>query len=99
VPVLTVVALVGAADEALPEGVGGGAAPAPAAAAPAAQATPAAAAPAAAPVAAGGGAKASPRARKLAEEKGMDLGAVAGSGPGGRVLSGDVAEAAAAQGS
>ena len=99
VPVLTVVALVGAADEALPEGVGG-AAPAPAAAsAPAAQATPAAAAPAAAPVAAGGGAKASPRARKLAEEKGVDLGAVAGSGPGGRVLSGDVAEAAAAQGS
>jgi len=99
VPVLTVVALVGAADEALPEGVGG-AAPAPAAAsAPAAQATPAAAAPAAAPVAAGGGAKASPRARKLAEEKGVDLGAVAGSGPGGRVLAGDVAEAAAAQGS
>ncbi|HQL94642.1 MAG TPA: dihydrolipoamide acetyltransferase family protein, partial [Candidatus Hydrogenedentes bacterium] len=102
VPVLTVVALVGAADEALPEGVGGGAAPAPAAAAPAAQAAPAAAAPAAAPAAtgtAGGEAKASPRARKLAEEKGVDLGAVAGSGPGGRVLSEDVEAAAAAQGS
>ena len=102
VPVLTVVALVGAADEALPEGVGG-ASPAPAAAsAPAAQTAPAAAVPAAVPAAAVtavGDAKASPRARKLAEEKGVDLGAVAGSGPGGRVLSEDVAAAAAAQGS
>lgn len=100
VPVLTVVALVGAADEALPDSVGG-AAPAAAVAAPAAQAAPAAAVPAAASAAAvtaDGGAKASPRARKLAEEKGVDLGAVAGSGPGGRVLSEDVEAASAVLG-
>ena len=36
------------------------------------------------------GAPASPRARKLAEEKGVNLDAVAGSGPGGRIIERDV---------
>ena len=83
------------------------AAPAPEAAAPAAPepaapapATPAPAAPAApapaAPVAAGGRVKASPLARRLAEEMGVDLSQVAGSGPGGRVVKRDVEAAKAA---
>ncbi len=40
------------------------------------------------------GAPASPRARKLAEEKGVNLDAVAGSGPGGRIIERDVIAAA-----
>ncbi len=44
------------------------------------------------------GAPASPRARKLAEEKGVNLDAVAGSGPHGRIIERDVEAAAAAQG-
>ena len=44
------------------------------------------------------GAPASPRARKLAEEKGVNLDAVAGSGPHGRIIARDVEAAAAAQG-
>ena len=68
------------------------------AAAPAATATPAAtpaAAPAAAVVA---GAPVSPRARKLAEEKGVNTAAIAGTGPHGRIIERDVIAAAAAQG-
>ncbi len=43
---------------------------------------------------AGGRVKASPAARKLASERGLDLGAIGqGSGPGGRILSSDVARA------
>jgi pyruvate dehydrogenase E2 component (dihydrolipoamide acetyltransferase) len=37
--------------------------------------------------------KASPLARRLAEEKGLDLGALHGSGPGGRIIKHDVEEA------
>jgi len=50
------------------------------------QATPAAAL---APVAAGA-VKASPLARKVAAQRGVDLAAVAGTGPGGKVMKGDV---------
>ena len=56
------------------------------------QATPAPA-PVAAPVVAaapGGRVKASPIARKIAEEKGFDLAAVTGTGPGGRITKSDV---------
>ncbi len=59
-----------------------------------------AAAPAAAPApapaakAAGDRVKASPLARRLAEQQGIDLGAVTGSGPGGRVVKADLAGAA-----
>jgi pyruvate dehydrogenase E2 component (dihydrolipoamide acetyltransferase) len=67
------------------------AAPGPAAPVAAAPAAPAAPAPAeAAPAADGGRVKASPLARRLAEEAGLDLSRVAGSGPGGRVVKRDV---------
>ena len=76
------------------------------AAAPAATATPAAApaaAPAATPAAAPAaavvaGAPVSPRARKLADEKGVNTAAIAGTGPHGRIIERDVIAAAAAQG-
>ena len=76
------------------------------AAAPAATVTPAAApaatpaaTPAAAPAAAVvAGAPVSPRARKLAEEKGVNTAAIAGTGPHGRIIERDVIAAAAAQG-
>mmetsp|Transcript_9923 Transcript_9923/g.24742 ORF Transcript_9923/g.24742 Transcript_9923/m.24742 type:complete len:640 (+) Transcript_9923:117-2036(+) len=76
----------------------GAAPPAAAAAAPAA-AAPAAAAPkaaAAAPVARGPGARvvASPLAKKKAEEIGLDLSTVAGTGPEGRITAADVENAA-----
>ncbi len=70
------------------------AAPAPAAATAAAPAASPAAAPAAAsaPVANGqaGRVFASPLARRLAKEKGVELGAVAGSGPHGRIVARDI---------
>ena len=47
-------------------------------------------APAAASPAAGGRVKASPLARRIARERGVDLGAVRGSGPGGRIVRADV---------
>ncbi|MEO0964215.1 MAG: dihydrolipoamide acetyltransferase family protein [Planctomycetota bacterium] len=46
----------------------------------------------------GGSVKASPLARKLADEKGVDLGSLAGSGPGGRVIKRDVLAAAEGNG-
>lgn len=45
------------------------------------------------------GAPASPRARKIAAEKGVDTSRVAGTGPHGRIIARDVEAAAAAQGS
>lgn len=95
VPVLTNIAAIGTAgenaDEFRPAGSGGGAAPAAPAPAPAGSAPAAAASPAAAPVAAGNGSAAvSPRARALAVEKGVPAAALAGSGPGGRVIERDV---------
>lgn len=101
VPVLSVVALVGGADEALPDlsayGVGGAEASSlPAEAAPAGSGggVPAAAAVPAAPALAGapssGRAPSSPRARKTAAAHGVDLAGVPGSGVGGRVLAADV---------
>ena len=60
-----------------------------------APARPAAAAPAAAPQA-GGRLRASPLARRIAAERGVDLGAVAGSGPEGRIVARDLETAARA---
>lgn len=64
---------------------------APAAAPPAAAAAPAAPAPAAAPAApAGGRVLSSPLARKIAADKGIDINAVKGTGPAGRIVKRDV---------
>lgn len=86
-PVTEVIGWVGQAGEALPD--------APGAAAAAAEAAPAAAAPAA-PVAAkaaerkGGRIAISPLARKIAADRGIDYTALAGSGPGGRIVKADI---------
>jgi pyruvate dehydrogenase E2 component (dihydrolipoamide acetyltransferase) len=79
------------------EGEDASAAPAPAAAAPvaapAAAPAPAAAAPAAAPApraASGDRISASPLARRIAAQKGVDLAGVAGTGPNGRIVKADV---------
>ena len=87
VPVLEKVAVIAAADEDI-AGLLGGAAPAPAAAAAPAPA----AAPAASPAEkkAGGRVIASPAAKKLAKEKGIDLTLVTGTGPNGRITVDDV---------
>jgi len=108
----TLVGIIAAADEDIASLLGGvapsgaasaapAAASAPAAAAASAPAAPAprAAAPAApaAPVASAGRALVSPLARRLADESGVSLGAVQGSGPGGRIVKRDI-EAALARG-
>ena len=106
----TLVGIIAAADEDIASLLGGAApsgatsaapaASAPAAAAPSAPAAPAprAAAPApVAPAALAGRALVSPLARRLADESGVSLGAVQGSGPGGRIVKRDI-EAALARG-
>ena len=102
VPVGTVIAYVGDADDEIPEVAAAPeseeAAPAPDVPAPSvstqasASEQPAAPPPAApTPVAAPGGrVKASPIARKIAEEKGINIAAVPGTGPGGRITKSDV---------
>lgn len=94
VPVLTTVALIGAADEALPDILSQSAAPVSAPAAhteAAAPLAPSAVAPApAAPQASADSAPVSPRARKLAAERGVDAAALRGSGVGGRVMAADI---------
>ncbi|PHP20175.1 pyruvate dehydrogenase complex dihydrolipoamide acetyltransferase [Sphingobium sp. IP1] len=109
VKVGTVIAIIAEEGEDVAEAAAsGGAAPAPKAdavpakaeaAAPAAKADPVPTkAEAAAPAAASteGRVKASPLARRLAEAKGVDLAAVAGSGPNGRIVKADLDGAAAA---
>lgn len=102
-PVASVVAWIGAAGETIPGDAGGspavGAPPAAPAAPPSAPA-PAAGTPT---PAAGGRVKASPLAKRVAAERGLDLGAIAGSGPEGRIVVRDLdgvalAPAAAATG-
>ncbi|MBL9054845.1 MAG: pyruvate dehydrogenase complex dihydrolipoamide acetyltransferase [Rhodobacteraceae bacterium] len=63
---------------------------------PTAVATPVVSAPVAAPVAAGARVFASPLARRIATEKGLDLSTIAGSGPHGRIVRADVEGAVAA---
>ena len=71
------------------------AAPAAAASAPASPAAPAAQAPAAKPATASGGGRifASPLAKRIAAEKGLDLSRITGSGPNGRIVKADVESA------
>ena len=100
IPVLTNVMVIGNEGESFAEFAPDGAAPAaeevPAAAvveeAPKAEAVEAAAAPAAVVE----GAPVSPRARKLAAEKGVDTAQVAGTGPYGRIIERDIIAAAGA---
>ena len=87
VPVLDKVAIIAAADEDIAALMGGGA-PAPIAEAAPATAPAAAAAPA--EKKAGGRVIASPAAKKLAKEKGIDLALVTGTGPNGRITEDDV---------
>ena len=61
---------------------------------PAASTATTAPAPAPADASSDGDAKASPLARRVAASKGVDLGSVSGSGPGGKVVKGDVIAAA-----
>ncbi|HEX3927179.1 MAG TPA: dihydrolipoamide acetyltransferase family protein [Gemmatimonadales bacterium] len=104
VPVASTVAWIGNAGESVP---GESAAPAAAPSSPAPQAPPPAApapaapapsAPAAAASPAGtdGRVKASPLARRMAADKGVDLARVAGSGPEGRIVKRDVEQVSAA---
>ncbi len=96
VPVGQLIAVIGDADEALPDNLGGPATgPAPAAEPPAAPAAEPAPAPsdAAAPA---GEVRASPIARRLARDQGVDLALVTGTGPGGRIVEADVLSAAEA---
>lgn len=94
VPVGQLIAVIGEADEALPDDIAGPSAAVPASAAES-EAVPAPA-PAAAPptVAPAGEVRASPIARRLARERGVDLATVTGSGPGGRIVEADVLAAA-----
>ncbi|MDQ8153714.1 MAG: dihydrolipoamide acetyltransferase family protein [Gemmatimonadota bacterium] len=106
-PVGSLVGVIAGASEDISALLGGtapAAAPAPAAAAASAPAAAAAAAPATpamatpAPATSSGPTKSSPLARRLAKETGLDIGAIAGSGPGGRVIKRDI-EAAVSSGS
>ena len=91
------IAIITAPGEALPDDVGGPAPESAAGAAPVAAAVPAAPEPTPAPAPADGGeVRASPIARRLAREQGIDIAAITGSGPGGRVVESDVLAAAAA---
>jgi len=98
VPVGAAMMVLGDKDEDVPQSFvdslagGGAAAPEPAAAAPAAEEKPAAKA--AAPSAPAGRILASPRAKKMAADMGVDLGTVTGTGPGGKITEQDVQKAA-----
>jgi pyruvate dehydrogenase E2 component (dihydrolipoamide acetyltransferase) len=107
VPVGTLVGVIGGKDEDIAALVAGGRkpeaggrtpeAPAPAPAAPAPP-IPAPTSPPASALPASGRSLSSPLAKRLADEKGLDLARVAGSGPGGRIIKRDI-EAALASGS
>ena len=92
VPVGQLIAVIGDADEALPDDLGR---PAPDTAAAPETAPAASQAPAPATAAAPAGeVRASPIARRLARERGVDLETLTGTGPGGRIVEADVLTAA-----
>ena len=79
-PVGSLVGVIAAADEDIAALVSGAAAPAPVSTPAAAPSAPASTGPT----------RSSPLARRLARESGVDVGAIAGSGPGGRVIKRDI---------
>ena len=94
IPVGNLIAVIAAPDETLPDDLAAPSpapqpqpAPPPSTAAPTPQPTPAAAA---------GEVRASPIARRLARERGVDLTAVTGTGPAGRIIEADILAAAEA---
>ena len=91
VPVGELIAVIGDADEALPDDLAG---PAPAASPAEPAATPSAPPAPVAAAAPAGEVRASPIARRLARERGVDLAGVTGTGPGGRIVEADVLAAA-----
>ncbi|MEJ5225509.1 MAG: dihydrolipoamide acetyltransferase family protein, partial [Anaerolineales bacterium] len=95
VPVSAPIAVIGAAGEKVDAPAAAAAQPAPAASQP--QAAAPSSAPEAAPVAPAesGPVKASPLAKKMARDKGVDLGAIQGTGPGGRIVRRDIEAALA----
>ncbi len=98
VDVASLVAIIAAADEDISEIAGASSAPAAAAPplAPSEAASEATPEPKPATVASDGGrVKASPLARKMASEKGIDLASLQGSGPAGRIIKRDLASASA----
>ena len=89
VPVGELIAVIGGRDEQLPDHIQGSSNSAPAASAPTVEAQPAPEPPS--PAAAGDGeVRASPIARRLARERGVELSRIAGTGPGGRIVEQDV---------
>ena len=95
IPVGQLIAVIGSADEALPDDLVGSAAAADAPAPEPVAATPAPAQ-AGSEAAPAGEVRASPIARRIARERGVDLATVTGSGPGGRIVEADVLAAAEA---
>ncbi|MSQ06423.1 MAG: 2-oxo acid dehydrogenase subunit E2 [Dehalococcoidia bacterium] len=95
VPVGQLIAVITAPDEPLPANL-----PSPGTPAPAAAAAPTSAAAVSAPVApqaaSAGEVRASPIARRIARERGIDLTTVTGTGPGGRIVEKDVEDFTAA---
>ena len=96
-PIGTLLGVIGAANEDIAGLIGGAATPASAPAAPSAPSpAPAASAPTPVPATAvaeeAGRVRSSPLARRMAAERGIDLHAVAGSGPNGRVVKRDLEE-------
>ena len=99
VPVGALVAVIGAADEDVSALVGTAATgEGPAAPALRRAGAPAHDAPVAAPAPSGGRVLASPLARRLASERGLELSGIPGTGPGGRVIRRDIETAAAGEG-
>ena len=94
VPVGQLIAVIGDADEALPDDLGGPSETAPSDAPPALEPASTPTAPATVAAAPAGEVRASPIARRLARERGVDLSTVTGSGPGGRIVEADVLAAA-----
>ena len=94
VPVGQLIAVIGEADEALPDDLAGPAVVTASESAPAPDPASAPNPPTAAASAPEGEVRASPIARRLARERGVDLSTVTGSGPGGRIVEADVLAAA-----